>query len=251
LCTSRSYTSSPALSDNVNAFVTPAKLNIYDMSTNQFLPEPLPADPLPMFAEWFAYAREHQVQNNPDCMTLATVDAAGKPSARVVLCKHLIDSAGYVVFFTNYHSRKGRELTAHPFAAAVFHWDSLERQVRIEGRIVRSPETESDAYFRSRPLVSQIGAWASQQSEPLRSRAHLAGEVAKVTAKFAIKTITGQIGIPRPPQWGGFRLWIEHIELWVSGPGRVHDRARWSRELQANDAFTFSAGEWRGTRLNP
>jgi pyridoxamine 5'-phosphate oxidase len=221
------------------------------MSANQFLPEPLPPNPLPMFAEWFAYARQHQVQNNPDCMTLATVDANGKPSARVVLCKHLIDSAGYVVFFTNYHSRKGQELSAHPFAAAVFHWDSLERQVRIEGRIVRSPESESDAYFRSRPLVSQIGAWASDQSQPLSSRAHLAGEVAKVTAKFAIKTVTGQFSIPRPPQWGGFRLWIEHIELWVSGPGRVHDRARWSRDLQPNDDFTFTAGEWRGTRLNP
>lgn len=221
------------------------------MSTNSFLPEPLPANPLPMFAEWFEHARTHQVQNNPDCMTLATVDPNGRPSARMVLCKHLIDTEGYVVFFTNYHSRKGQALAVHPFAAAVFHWDSLERQVRLEGRIVRSPEAESDAYFRGRPLVSQIGSWASDQSQPLSSRAHLAGQVAKYSAKFAVKTITGHLSIPRPPQWGGFRLWIEHIELWVSGPGRVHDRARWSRELTANDDFSFTAGDWHGTRLNP
>ena len=221
------------------------------MSTNQFLPEPLPTNPLPLFAEWFEHARSHQVQNNPDCMTLATVDRDGRPSARIVLCKHLIDTEGYVVFFTNYHSRKGQALAAHPFAAAVFHWDSLERQVRLEGRIVRSPEAESDAYFRGRPLVSRLGAWASDQSQPLSSRAHLAGEVAKVTAKFAVKTLTGQLSIPRPPHWGGYRLWIEHIELWVSGPGRVHDRARWSRELAYQDDFTFAGGDWHGTRLNP
>jgi pyridoxamine 5'-phosphate oxidase len=204
-----------------------------------------------MFADWFEHARIHQVQNNPDCMTLATVDPDGRPSARVVLCKHLIDTEGYVVFFTNYHSRKGQALATNPFAAAVFHWDSLERQVRLEGRIVRSPETESDAYFRGRPLVSQLGAWASEQSQPLSSRAYLASQVAKVTAKFAVKTVTGQLSIPRPPHWGGYRLWIEHIELWLSGPGRVHDRARWSRELAPKDDFTFSAGDWHGTRLNP
>lgn len=221
------------------------------MSDNEFLPEPLPVDPLPLFAGWFSQAREQRVQNNPDAMTLATVDADGRPGARVVLCKHLIDTEGYVVFFTNYLSRKGRALDAHPYAAAVFHWDSLERQVRIEGPILRSPETESDAYFRTRALPSQLGAWASEQSQPLSSRAQLVAQVAKVSAKFAVKNITGQFGVPRPPHWGGFRLWIEHIELWVSAPGRVHDRARWSRELTRRDEFSFSASAWRGTRLNP
>lgn len=221
------------------------------MSANEFLPEPLPADPLPMFASWFQHAKQQQIQKNPDAMTLATVDANGRPSARIVLCKHLIDSEGYVVFFTNYQSRKGQALAANPYAAAVFHWDSLERQVRLEGRIVQSPETESDAYFRTRALTSQLGAWASQQSQPLSSRAQLVAQVAKVSAKFAIKTVTGQLSVPRPPYWGGFRLWIEHIELWVSAPGRVHDRARWSRELTPKDEFSFTAGDWRSTRLNP
>ncbi|MGC3979844.1 MAG: pyridoxamine 5'-phosphate oxidase [Steroidobacteraceae bacterium] len=221
------------------------------MSANDFLPEPLPDNPLPMFAQWFHHAKDQHIQNNPDAMTLATVDANGRPSARIVLCKHLIDTHGYVVFFTNYESRKGQALAAHPYAAAVFHWDSLERQVRIEGRIVQSPADESDAYFRSRALASQLGAWASEQSQPLSSRNQLLTQVAKVSAKFAAKTLTGQLSIPRPPHWGGFRLWIEHIELWVSGPGRVHDRARWSRELTPNDAFSFTPGSWRSTRLNP
>ncbi len=194
---------------------------------------------------------KNKIQNNPDAMTLATVDADGRPSARVVLCKHLIDSAGYVVFFTNYQSRKGLALQANPYAAAVFHWDSLERQVRIEGRILRSPDAESDAYFRSRPWASQIGAWASHQSQPLSSRAQLATQVAGVTTKYAMNTLTGQFLVPRPPHWGGFRLWIEHIELWVSGIGRVHDRARWSRELTQHDEYSYVGSDWRGTRLNP
>jgi pyridoxamine 5'-phosphate oxidase len=221
------------------------------MSNTESLPEPLQANPLPTFASWFKQATTQQIQNNPDAMTLATVDADGRPSARIVLCKQLLDAAGYVVFFTNYQSRKGLALHANPYAAAVFHWDSLERQVRIEGRIVKSPDAESDAYFRSRPWASQIGAWASHQSQPLSSRAQLATQVAGVTTKYAMNTFTGQFTVPRPPHWGGFRLWIEHLELWVSGIGRVHDRARWSRELTPVDEWNFKPGEWHGTRLNP
>ena len=219
------------------------------MSHNEFLPEPLPDNPLPYFARWFQTAQERKLQNNPDAMTLATVDANGRPSARIVLCKHLIADPGYVVFFTNYQSRKGAALSAHPYAAAVFHWDALERQVRLEGRIVKSPEGESDAYFSTRSRTSQLGAWASQQSQPLSSRAHLLAEVARYTAKFPLQTLTGQV--PRPAHWGGFRLWIEHIELWISGPGRVHDRARWSRELTPLDDYDFTPGPWHSTRLNP
>ena len=220
------------------------------MNHTEFLPESLPSNPLPLFAQWFTEARERKIQPNPDAMTLATVDADGRPSARIVLCKHLVTDSGHVVFFTNYHSRKGQALTAHPYAACVFHWDHLHRQVRLEGRIVQSPAEESDAYFGSRSHESQLGAWASQQSQPLHSRQQLANQLAEVTAHFA-----GQSGttppVPRPPHWGGFRLWIEHIELWVEGPGRVHDRARWSRELKERDAFSFDYSEWRATRLNP
>lgn len=219
--------------------------------SNDFLPEPLPADPLPLFATWFAEARERATQPNPDAMTLASADVNGRPSARIVLCKHLVDTHGYVVFYTNYESRKSRELLANRYAAAVFHWDHLHRQVRIEGRIVKSPADESDAYFASRPLTSRLGAWASQQSQPLSSRAQLLKQVAAVTAKFALNLAALHPGVPRPPHWGGFRLWIDAVELWVEGPGRVHDRARWTRTLTPQDEFGFTASEWHGTRLNP
>jgi len=221
------------------------------MSDNQFLPEPLPGNPLPLFAQWFGEARARALQPNPDAMVLATVGADGAPAARVVLCKQLVESAGYVVFFTNYRSRKGRELVAHPRAAAVFHWDALHRQVRIEGPVLRSPPQESDDYFAIRALDSRIGAWASDQSQPLASRAAMEAQIAAAAKRFAVSpsAVTGQV--PRPPHWGGNRIWIDAIELWVEGPGRAHDRALWRRELQPRNEYEFDAGEWRGTRLNP
>mgnify|MGYP006276555445 CR=1 FL=1 len=221
------------------------------MNHTDFLPEPLPNNPLVLFADWFAEANTRKLQPNPDAMTLATVDATGRPSARIVLCKQLIAPAGYVVFFTNYQSRKGQALTNLPYAATVFHWDHLHRQVRLEGRIVKSPAQESDAYFNQRPLASQVGAWASQQSQPLASRAQLAAQVTSINKQFGINETSTTTQVPRPAHWGGFRLWIEHIELWVEGPGRVHDRARWSRSLTAQDDYTFATGDWQCTRLNP
>src|SRR6185503_12350379 len=141
------------------------------------LPEPLPTDPMPLFQEWFREAVARRAQPNPDSMIVATTASSGELSARVVLCKRIDVGAGYVVFFTNYQSRKGRELAARPRAAAVFHWDALHRQVRIEGPMVRSPASESDEYFASRALDSRIGAWASAQSEPLASREALQQQV--------------------------------------------------------------------------
>jgi pyridoxamine 5'-phosphate oxidase len=220
------------------------------MSTNEFLPEPLPDSPMQIFGDWFADARARGSQPNPDAMVLATVAAGAKPAARVVLCKR-IDPRGHVVFFTNYQSRKGRELTERPYAAAVLHWDSLHRQVRIEGPIVRSPLAESDEYFAGRALASRIGAWASRQSEPLASRAALAEQVEKFSEQFGVDPMAQTGHVPRPPHWGGFRLWIERIELWVEGPGRIHDRAAWTRDLNAADEFTFTASAWCSTRLNP
>lgn len=217
---------------------------------NDFLPEPLPASPLEIFADWFGEARARAVQPNPDAMVLATIGADLRPAARVVLCKR-IDPAGYIVFFTNYESRKGKELTAHPRAAAVMHWDTLHRQVRIEGTVVRSPERESDEYFASRALASRIGAWASKQSQPLASREALAQEVERVAQHFGVDPLAASADVPRPPHWGGFRLWIDRLELWVEGPGRIHDRAVWTRDLTSTDEYSFAASAWRATRLNP
>jgi pyridoxamine 5'-phosphate oxidase len=217
---------------------------------NEFLPEPLPTSPMEIFTSWFSDARTRAVQPNPDAMIVASVGADSKPSARVVLCRH-VDANGYIVFYTNYESRKGRELTQHPRAAAVFHWDTLHRQVRIEGAVLRSPTAESDAYFARRALDSRLGAWASQQSQPLASRAALTEQIAAVAQRFGINSGAQTGEVPRPPHWGGFRIWIDSLELWIEGPGRIHDRAVWTRELQRRDEFSFGASEWRSTRLNP
>jgi pyridoxamine 5'-phosphate oxidase len=221
------------------------------MHSTAFLPDVLPTEPFALFAHWFAEAGNRRAQPNPDAMVLATVDADGSPSARVVLCKHLVASPGYVVFFTNYQSRKGRALSSTPRAAAVFHWDGLSRQVRIEGPVVRSPVAESDAYFATRPVASRLGAWASRQSEPLSSRATLADQVVTAAERFGVDPGATTGDVPRPPHWGGFRLWPDAMELWVEGPGRVHDRARWTRALTPVDEFGFECGPWSGTRLNP
>jgi pyridoxamine 5'-phosphate oxidase len=215
------------------------------------LPEPLPADPMPLFQEWFRDAAAGRVLPNPDAMIVATTATSGEPSARVVLCKRIDVNAGYIVFFTNYESRKGRELAARPRAAAVFHWDALHRQVRIEGPVVRSPESESDQYFASRAPDSRVAAWASAQSEPLASRDVLLQRVREFGAQFGISPGATSGTVPRPPHWGGHRLWVDTIELWTEGTYRVHDRAVWTRSLQRADDYSFVGGSWRSTRLNP
>lgn len=221
------------------------------MSSELSLPEPLPTDPMPLFDEWFRDAVARRTQPNPNAMVVATDGSNGDPSARVLLCKRVSVDDGYVVFFTNYQSRKGRELAARPRAAAVFHWDALHRQVRIEGPIARSPESESDEYFASRGLDSRIAAWASAQSEPLASREVLQQRVREVAARFGIAPDGTSGTVPRPPHWGGHRLWVERIELWTEGANRVHDRAVWTRPLQPAGEHAFSGGPWRSTRLNP
>jgi pyridoxamine 5'-phosphate oxidase len=178
-------------------------------------------------------------------MVLATATREGLPSARVVLCKEISPHPGFLVFYTNYLSRKGRELDANPRAAVVMHWDHLHRQIRVEGRIVKAPDSDSDAYFASRALESRIGAWASKQSEPLPARQALLDAVSAARGRF------GGATVPRPPHWGGYRLWADAVELWVEGDSRIHDRARWTRTLTPNANGDFDAGPWQATRLQP
>lgn len=221
------------------------------------LPEPLPADPFPLFRDWFEEARDRRVQPNPNAMTLATPHADGSVSARIVLCKHLVVDPGWVVFFTNYHGRKGRALAETARAAAVLHWDLLDRQVRLEGPVVRSPGEESDAYFASRRLESRLGAHASDQSEPIGSRAELLAKVEETARRFGLDPSRPldeqQADIPRPPHWGGYRLIPERLELWAGGPGRVHDRAVWTRSVvvDAGSGGLADSGMWQATRLQP
>jgi pyridoxamine 5'-phosphate oxidase len=226
------------------------------------LPDPLPLNPLQITAEWLAQARIDAAQPNPNSMVLATVDGRGQPSARVVLCKDLDPDAGYITFYTNYQSRKGRELEENPRAAVVFHWDHRRRQVRAEGRVERLSDAESDAYFASRAWQSRLGAWASRQSEPVESREALARAVGEAAARFGIPysglgveeptSVTAPIA--RPPHWGGFRLNVDAVELWVEGEFRIHDRARWTKRpaIPPGAAPEGSAGlRWSVTRLQP
>jgi len=209
------------------------------------LSEPLPAEPLALAASWLAQAWANRQQPNPNAMVLATSTADGHPSARVVLCKEIVPDPGFVVFYTNYLSRKGRELADNPRAAIVLHWDHMHRQVRVEGRIVKAPEADSDAYFASRARESRVGAWASKQSEPIESRKALLDAVAEAGKRFPNPEV------PRPAHWGGYRLWAEAVELWSEGAARIHDRARWTRTLTPNGSDSFVAGPWSATRLQP
>jgi pyridoxamine 5'-phosphate oxidase len=209
------------------------------------LPETLPADPLPLVEQWLAEALERKLTPNPNAISLATLNERREPVVRIVLCKDFNAQAGYLVFHTNYMSDKGRQLSTRQRAAALFHWDELGRQVRLTGSVTRSPPEESDAYFASRDRDSRIGAWASDQSRPIPSRAALLEKVATTRASF------GADGdVARPPHWGGFRLWFDTVELWIDGPARVHDRARWARQLQGHGDH-FHASAWRATRLQP
>jgi pyridoxamine 5'-phosphate oxidase len=213
--------------------------------TSEILGNPLPAEPLMLASEWLAEAWRRRLQPNPNAMTLATATLEGLPAARIVLCKDVVGVPGYVVFYTNFQSRKGLELAANPRAAAVMHWDHMRRQVRIEGLVETAPAADSDAYFASRGRQSRIGAWASAQSKPVASREALLAQVRQTTERFA----AGEV--PRPSYWGGYRLWADAVELWVEGDARIHDRARWTRALQRAADGSMRPGPWSVSRLQP
>ena len=194
--------------------------------------EKTPKDPLALFEAWFEEAKQ-QEPNDPNAMSVASVGEDGMPSLRMVLLKGC-DERGFV-FYTNFESRKGEQLLARPKAAALFHWKSLRRQVRIEGPVTRVSDEEADAYFASRPKDSQIGAWASEQSRPLAGRFELEKRVAKFAAKYGLGKV------PRPPHWSGFRIAPERIEFWQDGKFRLHDRLVYHSEETG----------WRTERLYP
>jgi pyridoxamine 5'-phosphate oxidase len=191
-------------------------------------------EPLRLFAAWLGEATAAEPRD-PTAMTLATVDAGGLPNARMVLLKG-VDERGFV-FYTNVDSQKGQELDGHPQAALVFHWKSLNRQVRVRGTVERVTAAEADDYFATRPKQAQIGAWASKQSAPLESRLAFEKAVALYAAKYALGTV------PRPPNWSGYRIIPLRIEFWHDRPFRLHDRIEFVRENPG--------APWSKTRLYP
>ncbi|KGM88917.1 Pyridoxamine 5'-phosphate oxidase [Roseovarius mucosus DSM 17069] len=190
-------------------------------------------DPFEIARGWLAEAEKSEM-NDPNAVALSTVDADGLPNVRMVLLKEISEDG--FIFYTNYNSAKGRELTANPKAAMVLHWKSLRRQVRIRGMVSREEGARADAYYASRSLKSRLGAWASEQSQPLDSRTTLMAKVAKITAQKGPNP-------PRPPFWGGFKIAPVEIEFWADGAFRLHDRFVWRRK---------GIGEnWEIQRLNP
>jgi len=195
--------------------------------------EDLAADPFTQFGAWFDEVAQADIRE-PNAMTLATATPDGRPSARMVLLKG-VDARGFV-FYTNHESRKGNELTANPRAALVFFWVQLERQVRVEGRVERVSDEESDRYFASRPEGSQLGAWASQQSAVLPDRGPLEARYEEMRARYEGHEI------PRPPFWGGYRVVPEAVEFWQGRVNRLHDRLRYRHQ---------DDGSWVIERLSP
>lgn len=222
-------------------------IHAYGTTNDEQLPDELPADPFPTLHEWVEFARRERVQPNPTAIALATVNDK-TPNVRIVLCRGVDADAGAIWFFTNGQSVKGLELSANAHAAAVFHWDALDRQARLRGVVEQLPEAESDAYFASRSWEKRVGAWASDQSQPVASRQALVDKLTATLERFGIDPKNppphgAEVDIPRPPHWGGFRIVATEVELWVGSPARIHDRARWTRE-------TPGAG-WGATRLQP
>lgn len=221
------------------------------------LPDPLPPTPFGVFAQWWTEAHRAADQPDPNAMVLSTcgpiepdsLACIALPSSRVVLCKDVDHAAGALTFFTNYQSRKGREIEGNAWACGLFFWNHAGRQIRVEGPVERVEAEASDRYFASRPLLSRLGAWASEQSQPIASRTALVERVREVMTRFGVSvadvmTESPRARVPRPDWWGGYRLRMMRVELWANVLGRLHDRAEWRR---AGPRETV----WMSTRLSP
>ena len=220
----------------------------------KMLSQSMTQNPLLLLQSWLNEAVELDLQPNPDTMAIATSNSQGLPNVRMVLCKEINTEEGYVVFYTNYNSVKSMEIKENPKCSALFHWDKLGYQIRIRGEILQSPDEENDAYFASRHLGSQVGAWASNQSDPVVDRQALDDQFRKILDRFNLtnESITrNEQKIPRPPHWGGYRLWIEEIEFWLNQKDRLHDRLHFRRVLTISSEGIETEKKWAVKRLQP
>ena len=211
-------------------------------------------NPLLLLQSWLNEAMKLDLQPNPDTMAIATSNSQGLPNVRMVLCKEINTEEGYVVFYTNYNSVKSLEIKENPKCSALFHWDKLGYQIRIRGEVLQSPDEENDTYFASRHLGSQVGAWASNQSNPVEDREALDDQFKKILDRFNLtsESITrNEQKIPRPPNWGGYRLWIDEIEFWLNQKDRLHDRLHFRRALTISSEGIETEKKWTVKRLQP
>ena len=211
-----------------------------DAPRDQSLADPLPADPFSILLRWFVEAQSSGLAN-PDAMTVGTLDERGDPRARTVLCRGVDMQRGALVFYTNRDSAKGRQIAGRARASAVLYWDPLGRQACAAGIVEHTSDAESDAYWSTRPRLSQIAARGSRQSQPIANRAALLEQIDAEARRFG--GIDGTEPVPRPAHWGGYRIVLDRLELWVASSGRAHDRVLWQREREGT--------AWRAARLQP
>jgi pyridoxamine 5'-phosphate oxidase len=211
-------------------------------------------NPVLILKEWMDEVVESKIQPNPNSMSISTIDANNRPNSRMVLCKEINEELGYLVFYTNYQSNKSKEIGVNNECSGLFHWDTFGYQVRVRGIIVKSPEVESDNYFATRDIGSQLSAWASHQSQIVEDRESLDDQFQQAMDKFNLKDSeleSSDINIPRPEFWGGYRIWIREIELWLNKKDRFHDRLLFTRKLVATTSGIEASNHWVIKRLQP
>jgi pyridoxamine 5'-phosphate oxidase len=211
-----------------------------DTPRDQSLADPLPTDPFSILLRWLIEAQSSGLMN-PDAMIVGTLDERGDPRARTVLCRGVDTLRGALFFYTNRDSAKGRQLAGRARASTVFYWDPLGRQVCAAGVVEQTTDAESDAYWATRPRLSQLAARGSRQSQPIESRVALLAQIDAEAERYG--GIDGAQDIPRPAHWGGYRVVLDRVELWVASSGRAHDRVLWQRDREG--------AVWRHTRLQP
>ena len=211
-------------------------------------------NPVLILKEWMDEVVESKIQPNPNSMSISTIDANNRPNSRMVLCKEINEELGYLVFYTNYQSNKSKEIGVNNECSGLFHWDTFGYQVRVRGIIVKSPEVESDNYFATRDIGSQLSAWASHQSQIVEDRESLDNQFQQAMDKFNLKESELEsldINIPRPEFWGGYRIWIREIELWLNQKDRFHDRLLFTRKLDTTTSGIEASNHWVIKRLQP